>query len=118
MSREIDGLMDKLSKINQEMGGEDKKKKKEAGDRFHELKTQVGERLHRLKFVSLFPTARPMISHLIPSRVPTRTCKTQRPRSIAPSTHVKRFDGSKRSERIFAWSARISTSSRPVSSKK
>lgn len=58
MSRELDGLLNKLTKINNEMGGEEgrKKKGKDGGDRFHDLKTQVGERLHRLKFVraSLF----------------------------------------------------------------
>lgn len=53
MSRELDGLLNKLTKINNEMGGEEgrKKKGKDGGDRFHDLKTQVGERLHRLKFV-------------------------------------------------------------------
>ncbi|KAF1328605.1 hypothetical protein FI667_g6689, partial [Globisporangium splendens] len=54
MSRELDGLLDKLTKINNEMGGEEGRKKKgrDGGDRFHNLKTQVAERLHRLKFVS------------------------------------------------------------------
>lgn len=53
MSRELDGLINKLTKINNEMGGDEgrQKKGKGGGDRFHELKTQVGERLHRLKFV-------------------------------------------------------------------
>uniref|UniRef100_K3WTN0 t-SNARE coiled-coil homology domain-containing protein n=1 Tax=Globisporangium ultimum (strain ATCC 200006 / CBS 805.95 / DAOM BR144) TaxID=431595 RepID=K3WTN0_GLOUD len=52
MSRELDGLLNKLTKINNEMGGEEgrKKKGKDGGDRFHDLKTQVAERLHRLKF--------------------------------------------------------------------
>ncbi|GLE06206.1 hypothetical protein PINS_up015448 [Pythium insidiosum] len=59
MSRELDGLMAKLTKINQEMGGEEgKNKKKDGGDRFHELKTQVGERLHRLKFNLQDPEAK------------------------------------------------------------
>ncbi|KAL4173332.1 hypothetical protein KRP22_008485 [Phytophthora ramorum] len=51
MNRELDGLLDKLSRINQEMGGEDGKgkKKDKKGDRFHELKTKIGERLHDLK---------------------------------------------------------------------
>lgn len=58
MSRELDGLLNKLTKINNEMGGEEgrKKKGKDGGDRFHDLKTQVGERLHRLKFVRIAPT--------------------------------------------------------------
>ncbi|KAG6572665.1 Target SNARE coiled-coil domain [Phytophthora cinnamomi] len=51
MSRELDGLLDKLSRINQEMGGEEGKgkKKDKKGDQFHELKTKIGERLHHLK---------------------------------------------------------------------
>ncbi|KAL7680110.1 putative target SNARE coiled-coil domain-containing protein [Plasmopara halstedii] len=51
MNRELDGLLDKLSKINQEMGGDDGKstKKEKKGDMFHELKTKIGERLHHLK---------------------------------------------------------------------
>lgn len=54
MSRELDGLLSKLTRINNEMGGEEGRKKagKNGGDRFHDLKTQVAERLHRLKFVS------------------------------------------------------------------
>lgn len=53
MSRELDGLLNKLTQINNEMGGDEGKTKKDKknGDRFHELKTQVGERLHRIKFV-------------------------------------------------------------------
>lgn len=59
MSRELDGLINKLAKINQEMGGEEGKKKKcDPSDRFHELKTQVGERLHRLKFNLQDPEAK------------------------------------------------------------
>ncbi|KAG1684512.1 hypothetical protein DVH05_011026 [Phytophthora capsici] len=51
MNRELDGLLDKLSRINTEMGGEDgkSKKKDKKGDHFHELKTKIGERLHNLK---------------------------------------------------------------------
>ena len=53
MSRELDSLIDKLTRINQDMGGDEGKKKKkgENADRFHDLKNQVAERLHRLKFV-------------------------------------------------------------------
>lgn len=52
MSRELDGLLTKLAKINADVGGEDgKKKKKDASDRFNDLKNVVGERIHRLKFV-------------------------------------------------------------------
>lgn len=53
MNRELDGLLDKLSRINQEMGGDDGKGKKKGkkGDQFHELKTKIGERLHQLKMV-------------------------------------------------------------------
>ncbi|KAF1776873.1 Target SNARE coiled-coil homology domain [Phytophthora cactorum] len=48
MNRELDGLLDKLSRINQEMGGDDgkSKKKDKKGDQFHDLKTKIGERLH------------------------------------------------------------------------
>ncbi|KUF90173.1 hypothetical protein AM587_10007779 [Phytophthora nicotianae] len=51
MNRELDGLLDKLSRINQEMGGDDgkSKKKDKKGDQFHDLKTKIGERLHHLK---------------------------------------------------------------------
>ncbi|KAG7381718.1 hypothetical protein PHYPSEUDO_005717 [Phytophthora pseudosyringae] len=51
MNRELDGLLDKLSRLNQEMGGDDgkSKKKDKKGDQFHELKTKIGERLHHLK---------------------------------------------------------------------
>ncbi|KAF4136126.1 hypothetical protein GN958_ATG14684 [Phytophthora infestans] len=51
MNRELDGLLDKLSSINQEMGGDDgkSKKKDKKGDQFHDLKTKIGERLHHLK---------------------------------------------------------------------
>ncbi|RLN61071.1 hypothetical protein BBJ28_00007013 [Nothophytophthora sp. Chile5] len=54
MNRELDGLLSKLTQINNEMGGDDGKNKKgkNKGDHFHELKTQIGERLHRLKLVS------------------------------------------------------------------
>ncbi|CCI40503.1 unnamed protein product [Albugo candida] len=50
-ARDIDGLLEKLTKINAEMGGDESKKKKGKGtsDRFEELKTKIGERLHRLK---------------------------------------------------------------------
>lgn len=53
MSRELDGLLNKLTKINQEMGGSEgqSKKGKNNGDRFHDLKTQIAERMHTLKFV-------------------------------------------------------------------
>ncbi|KAE8882367.1 hypothetical protein PF003_g33717 [Phytophthora fragariae] len=53
MNRELDGLLDKLSRLNQEMGGDDGKgkKKDKKGDMFHELKTKIGERLHHLKMV-------------------------------------------------------------------
>ncbi|GMG17293.1 unnamed protein product [Phytophthora fragariaefolia] len=56
MNRELDGLLDKLSRLNQEMGGDDGKgkKKDKKGDHFHELKTKIGERLHHLK-MSKFP---------------------------------------------------------------
>jgi hypothetical protein len=53
--KEIDGLLDKLTRINNDMGGEEgktKNKKDKNADRFHELKTQVADRLHKLKFVS------------------------------------------------------------------
>lgn len=52
-ARDIDGLLEKLTKINAEMGGDESKKKKGKGtsDRFEELKTKIGERLHRLKAV-------------------------------------------------------------------
>jgi hypothetical protein len=55
MSRELDGLLSKLTQINNEMGGDEGKAKrdKKNADRFHDLKVQVGERLHRLKFVSV-----------------------------------------------------------------
>ncbi|OWZ09496.1 hypothetical protein PHMEG_00017791 [Phytophthora megakarya] len=51
MNRELDGLLDKLSRLNQEMGGDDgkNKQKDKKGDQFHELKTKIGERLHHLK---------------------------------------------------------------------
>ena len=52
-ARDIDSLLEKLTKINAEMGGDESKKKKGKGtsDRFEELKTKIGERLHRLKSV-------------------------------------------------------------------
>lgn len=55
MSRELDGLLNKLTQINNDMGGDEGKAKrdKKNADRFHDLKAQVGERLHRLKFVRL-----------------------------------------------------------------
>ncbi|GMF24522.1 unnamed protein product [Phytophthora lilii] len=54
MNRELDGLLDKLTRLNQEMGGDDgkSKKKDKKGDQFHELKTKIGERLHHLKLVA------------------------------------------------------------------
>ncbi|RHY33051.1 hypothetical protein DYB32_001936 [Aphanomyces invadans] len=51
MSRELDGLLDKLAKINVEMGGEETRDKKgvKKGDRFGELRVKISERLHALK---------------------------------------------------------------------
>lgn len=55
MSRELDGLLNKLTQINNEMGGDEGKAKKGGRnvDHFHDLKVQVGDRLHKLKFVRL-----------------------------------------------------------------
>ncbi|KAI9911258.1 hypothetical protein PsorP6_009665 [Peronosclerospora sorghi] len=51
MNRKLEGLLEKLSRINHEMGSNDgtDKQKSKKGDRFHELKTRMGERLHQLK---------------------------------------------------------------------
>ncbi|RHY96030.1 hypothetical protein DYB37_001651 [Aphanomyces astaci] len=51
MSRELDGLLDILAKINVEMGGEETREKKgmKKGDRFGELRVKISERLHALK---------------------------------------------------------------------
>ncbi len=106
MSRELDGLMAKLDKINLEMGGDEgKKKKKDAMDRFHELKTQVGERLHRLKFVRccVLECIRCILQH-----VEDRICKIQKRKSIEQNIHEKQFDDNKKYEKIYDWLDKIS----------
>jgi SYP7 family syntaxin len=60
MSREIDGLLEKLAKINVEMGGEDTRSKDKKGnnmDRFGELRIKISEKLHALKIVRVFVKA-------------------------------------------------------------
>jgi len=54
MSRELDALMDKLTKINVEMGGQETREQKRGKnfDRFSELRIKMSERMHTLKLVS------------------------------------------------------------------
>ncbi|KAF0687297.1 hypothetical protein As57867_020895, partial [Aphanomyces stellatus] len=51
MSRELDGLLDTLAKINVEMGGQETREgvAVKKGDRFGELRVKISERLHALK---------------------------------------------------------------------
>ncbi|OQS05180.1 hypothetical protein THRCLA_02643 [Thraustotheca clavata] len=50
MSREVDALLEKLTKINVEMGGQETRKDKaKASDRFGELRIKISDRLHSLK---------------------------------------------------------------------
>ncbi|OQR93910.1 hypothetical protein ACHHYP_02102 [Achlya hypogyna] len=60
MSREVDGLLERLAHINVEMGGQEvRKDKAKATDRFGELRLKISDRLHALK-ITLAEMAQPV----------------------------------------------------------